>query len=154
MELNPNVEAAISYAAADVARAYSDAYGRTADYASIRRALVGFMSMAIVKSELGKDDWMAKTAKAEPWCVKADDPGAAVDSEVLARSVSRWWDSLDPAGQMSAVELAGYNKSQFIRNIVQKYQGKPETTLITEIPDLAATYREELGAPMRETPKP
>ncbi len=111
------------------------------------------MSMAIVKSELGKEDWTS-AAKTEPWCVKAEDPGAAVDSEVLARSVNRWWDALDPAGQMNAVQIAGYDKSQFVRNIVQKYQGKPETTLITEIPDLAATYREELGAPMRETPKP
>jgi hypothetical protein len=146
------VAAAIDYAARDVAKAYCDAYGRNADFAKIRRALVGFMSMTIVKSELGQEDWTA--AVTEPWLVKAEDPGQGMDSEVLSRSVNRWWDSMDPAGQMRAVEMAGHHKSEFIRNIIQKYQGKPETQLITDIPDLAATYREELGAPMREVPKP
>lgn len=153
MELKPEVQLAIDYAAKDVAKAYCDMYGRGGDYASIKRAIAGFISMAVVKSELSKGACWFASGSQEPWTVKAQDPAAGMDQEALNRAVNKWWDSMDPAGQMRAIEHAGHHKSEFIRNIIQKYQGKPETQLMTEIPELAEVYRQELGAPMAEAPK-
>lgn len=153
MELHPEVTLAIDLAARDVAKAFADHYGRGSDYASLRRSIGGFISMAVAKSAM--KEVQVWTDASQVWTkTSADAPAGTIDPKILESATNKWWDAMDPAGQLFAItEHAGHHKSEYVKTIVQKFQGKPISEL-SEIPELDAAYKAESSAPAAPAPPP
>lgn len=148
-EFIPDVELAIDLAAREVAKSLSDAYG--ADFSRVRRN-ISVLIRAAAAGTRNDAGWLPHKPS-DPW-VRAAQPGT-VDKEILQRAVSKWWDSLDPQAQLGVIMgPAGHHKSEYINNLVQKYQEKPEAELSRDIPDLHKAYLGEAGhgAKQQEAP--
>jgi hypothetical protein len=159
MELHPEVSLAIELAARDVSRAFADHYSRSADYASLKRTIGGFISMAVSKATMSESIWTDSSSSTK-WTRSADDsaPGT-VEPKALEQAINKWWKTLDDTTKLEAIMNpdwgAGHHDSEYMNNIKQKFQGKPLADL-GKVPELDAAYREETGVSGQPpaTPKP
>jgi len=155
-EFTDGVEFAIEMAARDVARAVVDSYGLDIDYDRTRRNVQAMMSASVRGStSLGQKVAWTSDYK-DPWIVSAADvaPGG-IDRAKFDASLQKWWSSLDDKGKLGVIlGAAGHHDSEYINNIRQKYQDKPESVLMKEVPELHRFYREESGAATMPAPRP
>lgn len=155
-EFIQNVELAIELAARDIARVVVDSYGPDIDYARAKRNVHAMISSAIRGSTIlgQKVSWTGPVS--DPWIISAADVGSGgIEKDRFDSAIQKWWASLDEKGKLGVIlGPAGHHDSEYINNIRQKYQDKPEATLMKEVPELHRFYREESGATNKPTATP
>lgn len=148
---NKDVELAIDFAANEISKAVADTY--SADYQRVRKN-VRAMICAAVSGSCNDAGW-ASGSNIDPWLRSAADPPGGLDRAAFSNALNKWWDALDDKGKLGVVlGPAGHHKSEFVNNLLQKYQDKPEAVLLKDLPDLQRAYRAELGGGQTPTPAP
>jgi hypothetical protein len=146
------VSVAIDLAARDIARVASEHFG-SEHYPRILKNVSAMVKAAVSGSAQDAGGWVSP---GPGWSRDAapESPGL-VDREKLQDSASRWWETLDDSGRIAAIMgPAGHHKSEYINNIVQKYEGKPESVLSKEMPGLSNVYEAGSAPAAPEKPAP